>query len=489
MRHITRACAIAAFAAGLVAPAAAYATGTVQGTVVDSSANPVGSAPVTVCLGVAPSLAQAPLTAATVTPGGVSCQQTTTNATGQWSLAAQTAGSYAATVYPPASGVDAGAQETTVSGTLQNGATLQLNATLVVPTPLPSGTSITNSSGGVSTSGVPTIYWGATQTLVTQGCPGGTVTWSLSAVNTETGQPTTVSGSFTEGPSGTFTATIPALMPLHGPATITMSYDCSGTTSQSSFTVYIDPSGEVVDQNGAPIAGATVTLLSASSQAGPFTPVPNGSAVMSPANRINPSATNGQGLFGWDVAAGYYEVSASEPGCSAPGNPSQTTVTSSVLTIPPPATGLTLTMNCAGSTGGSNELSLSLAAGTTSLGSFTPGVTQTYAASTGATVTSTAQTAMLTVADTSSVATGHLVNGTFVLAQPLQIDATDLNQTAATFAPVGSAADPTLLLSYNAPVADDQVTIGLQQLVNATDPLLTGTYSKSLTFTLSTTSP
>src|SRR5262249_20319904 len=53
-------------------------------------------------------------------------------------------------------------------------------------------------------------------------------------------------------------------------------------------------------------------------------------------------------------------------------------------------------------------------------GAFTPGVMKTYESSTNATVISTAGDALLSVADPSSTGTGHLVNGTFVLAQPLQ---------------------------------------------------------------------
>ncbi len=49
-------------------------------------------------------------------------------------------------------------------------------------------------------------------------------------------------------------------------------------------------------------------------------------------------------------------------------------------------------------------------------GTFTPGVTRDYTASTTATVTSTAGDATLTVADPSSDHTGHLVNGAFFLA-------------------------------------------------------------------------
>ena len=38
-------------------------------------------------------------------------------------------------------------------------------------------------------------------------------------------------------------------------------------------------------------------------------------------------------------------------------------------------------------------------------------------------------------------------------------------------------------------MSNDPVTIGLKQSIGATDPLRTGTYSKTLTFTLSTTAP
>ena len=38
-------------------------------------------------------------------------------------------------------------------------------------------------------------------------------------------------------------------------------------------------------------------------------------------------------------------------------------------------------------------------------------------------------------------------------------------------------------------MSNDAVTLEFSQLVNANDPLRTGTYSKALTFTLSTTTP
>jgi hypothetical protein len=85
----------------------------------------------------------------------------------------------------------------------------------------------------------------------------------------------------------------------------------------------------------------------------------------------------------------------------------------------------------------------------------------------------------LSVADTSGVAPGHLVNGTFSLPQPLQVRSGN-----GTYAPV-----PADLLAYGGPVSNDVVTIGLKQSIAATDALRTGTYAKTLTFTLSTTAP
>jgi hypothetical protein len=82
------------------------------------------------------------------------------------------------------------------------------------------------------------------------------------------------------------------------------------------------------------------------------------------------------------------------------------------------------------------------------------------------------------------VNTGKLVNGAFVLPQPLHARAND-----GAFAPVGGAASPTSLLSYSGPVSNDSVSIGFRQSIGANDALRTGVYRKTLTFTLSTTQP
>jgi X-Pro dipeptidyl-peptidase len=140
-----------------------------------------------------------------------------------------------------------------------------------------------------------------------------------------------------------------------------------------------------------------------------------------------------------------------------------------------------------GDVNGSVPATLSLTLGpAATFGTFTPGVTATYTASTTATVTSTAGDALLTVSDPSSVGTGHLVNGTFVLPQPLQARGKKAGTTGTAFNNVGASLN---LLTWSAPVSNDPVTLEFQQLINNTDALRTGSYSKTLTYTLSTTSP
>ena len=71
-----------------------------------------------------------------------------------------------------------------------------------------------------------------------------------------------------------------------------------------------------------------------------------------------------------------------------------------------------------------------------------------------------------------------------MLAQPLQAKV-----GTGAFGNVGTPAAPLGLRSWNGPVSNDALSVDLSQVVNANDPLRTGTYSKTLTFTLSTTSP
>ena len=125
-----------------------------------------------------------------------------------------------------------------------------------------------------------------------------------------------------------------------------------------------------------------------------------------------------------------------------------------------------------------------------SFGAFTPGVTATYNTSMAATVTSTAASAALTVTDPSTTATGHLVNGAYSLPSALQVRATNAANPGTVHAPLSeTAGSPLTLLAYAGPVSADAVTIGMRQSIAATDALLAGAYSKTLTFQLANTTP
>jgi hypothetical protein len=118
-----------------------------------------------------------------------------------------------------------------------------------------------------------------------------------------------------------------------------------------------------------------------------------------------------------------------------------------------------------GTAGGTVPATLSLSlGGPASFGAFTPGVAKTYDASTTATVTSTAGDAALAVSDP-----GRLANGAFSLRQPLQVTGVPR--------------------AWSAPVSNDAFAIGFHQEIGANDPLRTGSYAATLTFTLSTTTP
>jgi X-Pro dipeptidyl-peptidase len=120
--------------------------------------------------------------------------------------------------------------------------------------------------------------------------------------------------------------------------------------------------------------------------------------------------------------------------------------------------------------GGSVPATLALTLGApVQFGAFTPGVAKDYTAGTTATVLSTAGDATLSVADPSATNTGKLVNGTFALATPLQ----------------GLG----VIKTWTAPTSNEVVPITFKQSIAANEPLRTGTYSKTLTFTLSTTTP
>jgi hypothetical protein len=108
---------------------------------------------------------------------------------------------------------------------------------------------------------------------------------------------------------------------------------------------YIDPGGNVLDTNGNPISGATVTILRSDVWAGPFTALSPAQPGILPA--VNPETTDSDGSFDWDVYSGYYEIRASAPGCTSVDDPSDDDATIGPYPVPPPQLGLVVTMACA----------------------------------------------------------------------------------------------------------------------------------------------
>ncbi len=163
--------------------------------------------------------------------------------------------------------------------------------------------------------------------------------------------------------------------------------------------------------------------------------------------RLAPSWTN-PSMFRCVAGSTFYSPHHCHPGDllgDVPFGPDETAVAGDVGGTVPPTLALTLGPNA-------------------TFGAFTPGVARTYTATTTANVISTAADAALSVSEP-----GHLTNGAYALPSPLQVS---LSKAA-----------------WTGPVSNDLVTVTFRQPIGATDALRTGTYSRTLTFTLSTTSP
>jgi len=256
---------------------------------------------------------------------------------GSYEIADVPPGEYLAKVSPP---LDArGDDRTDEVFTLGTTGTQVENFQLPKVVPPPPGT-IVKGGLGTAPNGIPILKWTEPTPISTTilGCEE-PVTGTVTGTNSTNGRLETVGWPFTENPvgSGHYSGTIPPLKPIHGVLTVRI---YCGSTLVSEFTVYCDPSGIVVDANHGdePVADATVTLLTAESLAGPFLPVPEGSPVMSPANRVNPDRTGADGRFRWDTVPGFYEVTASKPGCGS--------ATSGAFEVPPPVTQLRLVLHC-----------------------------------------------------------------------------------------------------------------------------------------------
>ena len=140
--------------------------------------------------------------------------------------------------------------------------------------------------------------------------------------------------------------------------------------------------------------------------------------------------------------------------------------------------------------GGTVPATLSLTLGSTprNLGSFIPGIAAEYMSSVPANVISTAGDAALSVADASTNDSGQAGQRRVLAASGAAGQGDDGERSERpSSAPISG--NPLVLTTWNAPVSNDTVTVSFKQAIGATDALRTGTYAKTLTFTLSTTTP
>ncbi|MEQ1558748.1 MAG: PASTA domain-containing protein [Methyloglobulus sp.] len=308
---------------GLVTTGSGSISGSIYG---DNTSNPLADSLVVICN---TAIADLP------------CNLARTNPAGNFLIDGLANGSYSIKAYPPA----ATNYQTGTLGTV-NLAGVNLNGkdiTLKSPQPLPGNASVSPNLG-VTSAGLPIVYWQDVLTFNAQACAGGTASYTLT---NEIGN-VVKSGSMNETSPGNYSISVAPLYPQYGQFLVTLAVNnCPGGSSNViEFNMYIDPSGMVKNQFGQPVSNTTVTLYRSDSSAGPFTIVPNGSAIMSPTNRTNPDNTKAQGLFGWDVVTGYYIVRAAAPGCTSPTVANQAFVETPIMSIPPEVTGLQLVLEC-----------------------------------------------------------------------------------------------------------------------------------------------
>ena len=229
-----------------------------------------------------------------------------------------------------------------VVGSAAGGIDAELVA-IASPTAPPEGTVV----GGWSSSrdGIPTFGASDTISISHDGCSGGYA--SAGPADFDLLRVTLI-----EAPSGsgTYVGSLDlGSFNITGWLQVTISEDCDGESAWVEFSVYIDPSGVVVDQFGKPVAGATVTLLrdNPGTVIFDFEAVAGGSVLMDPTvNSTNPDVTGADGRFRWDVVAGLWKIRAEAAGCHAPGDPSTAFVETSELEVPPPQLGLVVELEC-----------------------------------------------------------------------------------------------------------------------------------------------
>lgn len=198
--------------------------------------------------------------------------------------------------------------------------------------------------GRVNDSGQPVVFWGAPFEVAYAGCPvgsGASVSFYVDlpdSTSWPTGGAASPQDMGAQQADGLFVYTVPALYPMHGPATVHFISSCGN----SDLSMFIDPSGQVFYSDGVtPAPGAMATLLDAIS--GDAIPDHNEgllSPVMQPDdNTMNGMPTDQWGSYAWNVVPGDYQVRAELRGCGSVTSPVQHVVSEPIM-------GLNLTLPC-----------------------------------------------------------------------------------------------------------------------------------------------
>lgn len=123
------------------------------------------------------------------------------------------------------------------------------------------------------------------------------------------------------------------------------------------------------------------------------------------------------------------------------------------------------------------------------LGEFLPGVAANYSNTCALVATSTGAETELSGSDESAFHTGHLVQGPYFLASPLEARAEDKGGHGGVGGPLAPLPSPATLLSWATPIGADNVEVEFNQPIGLHDPLHHGTYAKTIMLTLEQTIP
>lgn len=269
---------------------------------------------------------------------GGGCVTTSANGVGAYSVSGLDAGDYTVRVFP-AAGADA-YLAASAPVTLGDGSSADVSLPLVAVLPPSVGTSLEGAGDGHG--GVPVVWTNTASVLQTTGCLGGTA----SAAITRGAETVASYLPLPEMAPGSYQGGLPALT-VEGAYRVQLTVACA-TTSISWFDLYaMAPNVAVLDTNAGPVKGAVVTLDRGDGPAGPFAPVADDAAILSPTSRANPVSTDVAGAAAWDPQAGWYRIRAQAPGCVSPADPEASTVATSPFELsggaPPPQT---LVLDC-----------------------------------------------------------------------------------------------------------------------------------------------